>query len=274
MKVILPCLILLVNAVFGHLMARPAYSTSTGEMRTFSPTAPLTTLNQDNPTFTEQVPNDKTVTPNIIAPGMQTEVRYTIRFQNTGTDTAYSVVIYDTLSSALEVTSIGQFSTSHPGTMRILPGNILEARFDNIMLPDSNVNEPASHGTFSFTISAKPDMIEGAVIHNRAMIYFDYTNWVLTKDAPVNTRSTTALRNIAGNSGAWTPNPTNGPAQIILTKAPTGILSALDAAGRATSIPYTYSNQTLYANLSTLPAGIYLIRQENGGTLGRVSVLR
>ena len=48
------------------------------------------------------------------------------------------------------------------------------------MLPDSNVNEPASHGFIKFRIQQKASNPTGARIENTAAIYFDYNAPVLT----------------------------------------------------------------------------------------------
>ncbi len=129
-------------------------------------------------------PNDKQGFPNgygeehLIAPG--TDIEYLIRFQNTGTDTAFTVVIRDTLSQFLDPTSLEPGASSHPYRMEVYGHGILKFRFDNIMLPDSNVNEPASHGYVKFRAKQRPNIALGSVIENRAGIYFDFNEPVLT----------------------------------------------------------------------------------------------
>ncbi|MEP7170039.1 MAG: hypothetical protein ABI855_11765, partial [Bacteroidota bacterium] len=63
-------------------------------------------------------PNDKTVDPAGIGPNhltlMNEKLKYTIRFQNTGTDTAFKVVIFDTLSAALDINTFEVLNSSHP----------------------------------------------------------------------------------------------------------------------------------------------------------------
>ena len=48
------------------------------------------------------------------------------------------------------------------------------------MLPDSNRNEPASHGFVQFSVSPVPQTPLGTIIRNRASIYFDFNSPVLT----------------------------------------------------------------------------------------------
>ena len=123
-------------------------------------------------------PNDKAAQPagygqpHYVAPN--TPLDYKIRFQNTGTDTAFNIVILDTISADLDLGTIQLGASSHPYTWTIEPGNVLRMAFNNIMLPDSNVNEPASNGFFTYRISPKANTPLGTVVHNSASIYFDF----------------------------------------------------------------------------------------------------
>lgn len=103
-----------------------------------------------------------------------TALDYRIRFQNTGTDTAFNIVIIDTLSSLFDISSIEMGTSSHPYSWTLKEQNILEVSFNNVMLPDSNVNEPASNGFFRFKIQQNNNNPLGVVINNQASIYFDY----------------------------------------------------------------------------------------------------
>ncbi len=128
-------------------------------------------------------PNDKTGYPLGIGTEHQirpnTELEYHIRFQNTGTDTAFTVVIRDTLSPFLQHSTLKVGASSHPFKYNIRNG-VLEFVFNDILLPDSNVNEPASHGFINFRIAQKPGLPVSTTIYNRAGIYFDFNEAVLT----------------------------------------------------------------------------------------------
>jgi len=107
-------------------------------------------------------------------------LNYHIRFQNTGTDTAFRVLIVDTLSPYLNPSSIRMGASSHAYTWELRPGNVLAVYFNNIMLPDSNVNEPLSHGFFKFEIEQTAGNADGIVINNTAHIYFDFNAAIVT----------------------------------------------------------------------------------------------
>lgn len=109
-----------------------------------------------------------------------TDIEYRIRFQNTGTDTAFTVVVLDTLSQHLDATAVRPGASSHKYDFAILDGNVLRFRFDNILLPDSSVNQAASNGYLTFSIPQKKDNAIGTLIENDAAIYFDFNEPVIT----------------------------------------------------------------------------------------------
>ncbi len=127
-------------------------------------------------------PNDKTVLPEGKIPFFTTELDYLIRFQNTGTDTAFKVVVRDTLPYNLEPLSIKSIVASHPYVLSI-KNNILTFTFDKILLPDSNVNERASHGFIRFKIKPIKDLYYGGSIQNKAAIFFDFNDPIITNIA-------------------------------------------------------------------------------------------
>ena len=131
-------------------------------------------------------PNDKSAIPrgvstnHIIEPNSSLE--YLIRFQNTGTDTAINVKVTDTLSTHLDLMSIQVGASSHPMEWWLSGTGVLFFNFENIMLPDSNVNEPASNGFVKFTIDLKKDIQLGTEILNDADIYFDFNVPIRTNE--------------------------------------------------------------------------------------------
>ena len=117
-------------------------------------------------------------------------LQYTIRFQNTGNDTAFNVTIKDTLNSQLDWSSFRMLDASHNYQLTITEDNKCEWQFKNINLPDSNINEKLSHGFITFIIKIKTSVVVGNSISNRAAIYFDYNLPVIT-----NTENTSVVAN-------------------------------------------------------------------------------
>ena len=131
-------------------------------------------------------PNDKAPTPlgygNDHWVERNTDIHYLIRFQNTGTDTAFTVIVRDTLSGLFDISSLVLGIASHDYTFNLLGNNVLEFRFQNILLPDSNVNETASHGFLTYQLKQKEQLALGSVVKNAAAIYFDYNQPVITNE--------------------------------------------------------------------------------------------
>jgi hypothetical protein len=131
-------------------------------------------------------PNDKAVSPAGVTDQHYTPTRsrldYVIRFQNTGTDVAYKVVVVDTLSEHLDVSTLQLGSVSHPYKVQVSGKGrpVLTFTFNNIMLPDSNANEPKSHGYLQFSIKPKANLPEKTRIENGADIFFDYNEPIRT----------------------------------------------------------------------------------------------
>jgi uncharacterized repeat protein (TIGR01451 family) len=126
-------------------------------------------------------PNQKTAVPSDGGPYLEANrsLEYTIDFQNTGTDTAFRVLLRDVLSPQLNINAFRPGASSHPYSWEIR-ADTLEVLFFPIMLPDSNINEPASHGFFRFAIDQKPDLNDGAILENTASIIFDFNPPITT----------------------------------------------------------------------------------------------
>lgn len=128
-------------------------------------------------------PNDKSVTPKgcgiegYIAPTDSLE--YLIRFQNTGAYAAYRVIVKDTLDADLDMATVNNLGSSHPGTFSV-DGRVLTWSFLDIILPDSASNEPGSNGYVKFLVKPGPGAGNGTVITNRAGVYFDMNEVVMT----------------------------------------------------------------------------------------------
>ncbi len=137
-----------------------------------------------NPNNGSYDPNDKQGFPtgygsnHYIRP--ETELEYLIRFQNTGTDTAFTVVIRDTLSPWFDPLSVRPGASSHSYQFTLDGAGILIFDFQNILLPDSNVNEPASHGFVRYRVRPRSDVPLETDILNKAAIYFDFNEPVIT----------------------------------------------------------------------------------------------
>ncbi len=205
-------------------------------------------------------PNDINVWPTGRIGVEDKALTYTIRFQNTGTAPARRVIVLDTLPVHLDIESLVPGVVSHKHTLDIDKGNILRWTFDNINLPDSNANEAASHGFIKFRILRVEDMPLGTEIPNRAAIYFDYNDPVITNEV-VNTLvgEATSVASEAEAAIRLYPNPADEHLRIESTSALKGPVKLRDLTGRLVmSIEPQHSNHARLA-LSALAAGQYYL---------------
>jgi uncharacterized repeat protein (TIGR01451 family) len=226
-------------------------------------------------------PNDKqgfpigTGSAHNIRPGQT--IDYLIRFQNTGTDTAFTVVIKDTLSAFLDPLNIRPGASSHAYTWSLSGQGVINFTFNNIMLPDSNVNEPASNGFVQFSITPYLDVPLGSVIENDAAIYFDFnepvitnTTWHTIQKSPLTSALWSEPQKTTPSLLVW-PNPFNERINVRLNQKTSGSLLLKIYDSRGTLVAQKTTNgQEIELNARQLPAGLYWaeVRDTQGRLVG------
>ncbi|MBK7886632.1 MAG: T9SS type A sorting domain-containing protein [Bacteroidetes bacterium] len=190
---------------------------------------------------------------------------YIIRFQNTGNDTAFTVKILNPIdTNKLNLSTIEFVYASHPVNLNwINYQRNMEFKFENILLPDSNTNEPLSHGFVRYRIQPKTNLSAGDSITNFAAIYFDFNEPVITNTAKTSIILPTGIASASPTHGKLHvfPNPSentinisgiqleNGRAQLRLT----------DIYGK---LIFEKTVTSTIADLETtnLPSGLYLLQ--------------
>ncbi|MCB0477984.1 MAG: T9SS type A sorting domain-containing protein [Crocinitomicaceae bacterium] len=220
-------------------------------------------------------PNDKQVWPSGDIYLTDEELTYKIRFQNTGTDTAFNIFIMDTLSDYLDASTFQFLASSHYCIPEIIDNNILKFTFPNIMLPDSNTNEALSHGHVIFRIKQNQNNQVGNVIENTAGIYFDYNEPVIT-----NTTSSPIVQDVTGINElkledlSVYPNPANGEFKVVFPSNAEGLLMFFDAQGRLVLDQQIKGQKQTQINASNWEKGVYLIqfRTNSGVSTGKIVI--
>ncbi|MDQ3108856.1 MAG: T9SS type A sorting domain-containing protein, partial [Bacteroidota bacterium] len=201
---------------------------------------------------------------------------YTIHFQNTGTDTAFNIVVVDTLSQNLDATSIVPGPSSNPYTLEMVNG-VMKFNFYNILLPDSNRNEPGSHGWFSYQVNTKNNIAPGDVINNTAGIYFDYNAPVFTNTTSDTIIYPLSISEIPAQAISAFPNPFDQSVQINLPASAKGKICEViltDAAGRVVLSQQTNGTSTVTIERGMLERGIYFCSIRSEGQLtGTIKLL-
>jgi hypothetical protein len=104
---------------------------------------------------------------------------YTVRFQNTGNDTAYTVIIVDTLDRNLDLHTFELISHSHPMRATLSSEGVLHFIFENIYLPDSTTDFAGSQGFVKYRIRGDGGGLP-LLVQNTAQIYFDFNEPIIT----------------------------------------------------------------------------------------------
>ncbi|MEM8524953.1 MAG: T9SS type A sorting domain-containing protein [Bacteroidota bacterium] len=216
-------------------------------------------------------PNDKLVYPNRLGDYdknytlFEEELEYTVRFQNTGTDTAFTVVIKDYLDPNLNWKTFKPIIASHPHETLLHPDGLVEFTFKNILLPDSTTNEPLSHGFVTYKIRPNADLEENTNVENTANIFFDFNPPIQT-----NTTSNVLVEELPKKSGVKNESDLNFPIKVYpnpfeevltfeLEQFQPSTLELFDARGqliRTASI----QNRVHQETMMNLPNGLYFYR--------------
>lgn len=204
------------------------------------------------------------------------DLEYLIRFQNTGTDTAFTVVIKDTLPLTLDPATIEWGTSSHPYTPSFEGKNTVIFTFNNILLVDSFTNEPKSHGFVRFRIKQMPNLLNGTKIQNSAGIYFDFNPPIITNKT-LHTIGADEFLSPVIETAEWTnaisvsPNPFTDKTHFRLENPllSTGQLEIFDLNGRLLQTEVV-KGQEFDFNKKNLKSGIYIFKiTENGQIIGQ-----
>ncbi|MEZ5056873.1 MAG: T9SS type A sorting domain-containing protein [Saprospiraceae bacterium] len=188
-------------------------------------------------------------------------IYYHIRFQNTGTDTAFTVRVLDTLAEELDINTFEMLSASHAYEYNISKGPVLEVLFKDILLVDSFKNEPESHGYFKFKIKPKEGFGYGTMIPNEAAIYFDFNDPVITNEAVLTIMKPSSVRDKASNIDFEVyPNPVRDELRIDISDKDLSKVDEIEIVNQlgimVKRLPKSRLNNI---NVSELPKGVYSI---------------
>lgn len=156
-------------------------------------------------------PNEKQVQPEGDIQEEDSVLTYTIHFQNTGNDTTFFIILKDTLSPHLNPASVVNIASSHEyESFTISDNGILTWFFNPIFLVDSATNEPASKGFVMFRIKKKAGLPLNTEIKNKASIYFDYNEPIVTNTVSSKLTDPNSIYNLNNDNSisvTAAPNP-------------------------------------------------------------------
>ncbi|MCP3929167.1 MAG: T9SS type A sorting domain-containing protein [Bacteroidetes bacterium] len=207
----------------------------------------------------------------------KTDLEYILFFKNTGTDTVTRVVIRDTLSQYLDISTVIPGASSHPYEYKVYNDGVLKFTFTNIHLTDSSTDEATSYGYVKFKVSQNTGNALNTVIVNSAAIFLGYDAPVITNEVfhTVGERledfviiSDTDEPFIPGLQVKVYPNPftESTTIELIGLDLQTIHLNVFDLTGKIIRREKAISNQ-LKIERKDLHAGMYLYTIESDGQL-------
>jgi uncharacterized repeat protein (TIGR01451 family) len=216
-------------------------------------------------------PNDKTADTKKLDPKDITNrkpITYTIRFQNTGTFYAERVEVHDTISPLFDLSTFKNIAVSHPNCAVVFenvrlktgPATLVRWIFKDIFLPDSSINETASHGFVRFSIQAKQGLPIGTALANKAYIYFDYNDYIVTNTSIVKVEKTLKVKqNEVEIPLKVYPNPSSDKLFVETSTDIKGKLFLSNLLGQVIDYQsFTQSGIAIF-NMHNLPKGVYIL---------------
>jgi uncharacterized repeat protein (TIGR01451 family) len=236
------------------------------------------TLSITEPVTGSHDPNEKSVIPHGNGPAGEilrsdSTLLYTIHFQNNGNDTAFTVVVVDTLSPNLDITTLVPGASSHPYTFSLSGQGVMTWRFDHIMLPDSTRDPVGSNGYFNYTVRQQANLPFGTEIRNTAHIFFDFNSAVVTNTTLNTIVAPVGLEKLRSENGLILyPNPA---ANEVMVQFETKVKGDMQL--RMYSIVGTLVKEQKVANMqaginvekldiSGLQNGLYLVEVSDGNS--------
>jgi hypothetical protein len=191
-----------------------------------------------------------------------TQFRYTIHFENMGNDTAHNIYIMDTLSEFVDLTRLRLVVSSADMIYSIVENSTYKVvRFDfpDINLPDTS-HHGLSDGSVTFDIPVTAGLPNGAVVTNRAGIYFDYADVVMTNTtANVKGCPTTKVATITPqNRINIYPNPADNNL-VVETDATIKHIAIANIVGQ-TVYTGAFDTKKAHIDIAGLVPGVYLLK--------------
>ncbi|MCC6723130.1 MAG: ASPIC/UnbV domain-containing protein, partial [Saprospiraceae bacterium] len=210
-------------------------------------------------------PNDISVSPSRYVKRDEW-INYKIRFQNVGNFPAGQVRVEDELPEGLDISTLELGGVSHTYRLQV-QGRKLIWTFPNINLPDSLSNEQESHGYISFRIKAKESLTLGDRMLNRAAIFFDNLEPVITNTVEsILTGEITKETRLNAQPLQMFPNPSSGKVTVQsfdLNTEPDAFfieISVFDQFGRQVFLAKDIASQRQELALYELTAGNYYVK--------------
>lgn len=279
------------NSLTSGLHLTPDSTVNIGDTLCFQVSSSIPTMdtNPSNNVYTSCYPVVNSYDPNIkevmpkgigaegFIPPSTNELTYTIHFQNTGNAPAINVAIIDTIDVNLIPESIEILGRSHTMTPEWIAPGVIKFKFNNINLPDSFSNEPASHGFVSFKAKLTPNLNLGTTIENTAYIYFDLNAPIVTNTSlnTIDFITATSIKTVNNNLIVH-PNPAKNELFINMTNFKSKSFSYLEIFSISGQMVWEQgiTQNTTKVDISNLNKGLYFLKTNVDGQVSTVKFIK
>ena len=194
---------------------------------------------------------------------------YTIRFQNLGTASAIFIRVENTLDIRHDPSTLVMVKSSHNYELT-QTGSQLSWFFDQIFLPPDITGGDLSNGYIVFRVDPLPPFAVNDIINQRAEIYFDYNSPVITDVFESKFVDNTASIESVENQISVYPNPLRGDI-LNLKELEEAQYSLYSISGQIVQNGIIKNGK---ADLSSVKAGIYLIKINNSQTITTLKIIK
>lgn len=201
-------------------------------------------------------PNDKQSNlPTYIQPDVQETIEFMVRFQNDGNYPALNVVVRDTISPNLDLTTFRFIGSKHPVSYTLNPSTReVVFRFSGIQLMSSQDSLEGSQGYFMYSMKENPNLSLNTEIQNTAYIYFDFNPAIVT-NTTVNINGYAGFTSIEKGLITLYPNPSHG--QLSIKGVEDGEVSIYSITGQKMLQQTFIGGQQI--DVSKLDTGMYVV---------------
>ncbi len=212
-----------------------------------------------DPNDMHAIVENKWLTEGLIDPELEF-VEYVIRFQNTGSDTAFTVELISPLDEYLDWETLKITSFSHPYQYTISDDGLLSILFNNIELPYEDIDEPGSHGYISFVIAKPEKLQEGAIISAQTEIYFDFNEPIITNEVLLYSSILDDTNDLNPSDISIWPNPMSTYLLFEFNSSVDGNINIYDVLGKKIFSTPVYGLTEYKVNTEAFTAGAYTVQ--------------
>jgi len=214
-------------------------------------------------------PNQKTSWPEKIVKVGTRELRYHIEFENTGNDFARRAEVIDSIDKKLPLHEMVFVSSSHSDKMRIIvKNNVIHWVFEGINLAGATPEKKGGTGYITFKAKIIDNWPTNYTINNKAYIFFDYQDPIVTNVAWVSQKDTTVdIPILINTKEAFKvyPNPAN-QSLTVENKSESFIKAEiLNILGQKVKAFELSSKQSFTLPMEDLAIGIYFLTTNGFG---------